>query len=384
MEVAQVYELVNSAMNEAIGAESTILAEDLSNVVEVGRTLENAGGIDAYARTLPNVIGKMYFNNRRYTGEAPSVMRESWEFGSILARVTAEMPEAEENESWALEDGAIYSNEQFYKPVVSAKFFNRKITFEVPMSYTTMQIKQSFHSAEEMNAFLSMLYTAVENSMTIKTEQLIKRGIANMIALTVHDEYGSALLASKSTIKAVNLLYEYNTTFSQSLTVDDALTDPDFIKYACFVMKNYIDRIHVATQLFNIDEKVRFTSSDRLHWILHSEFKNGADVYLQSETFHNEFTKLPEAEPVTFWQNVGDFSFSKTSEISVKTTAGDDVSVSGILGVMFDTYAIACCNVDRRTTSAYNAKAEFYNNYYKSDMELINCTDENFVVFFVA
>jgi hypothetical protein len=35
-------------------------------------------------------------------------------------------------------------------------------------------------------------------------------------------------------------------------------------------------------------------------------------------------------------------------------------------------------------TTHYNAKAEFYNNYYKTDANYWNALDEDFVVFFIA
>ena len=136
MKVNQVYAILNTITSEMLG-DSIIVAEDLSNVVDVGRAFENLeNGYDNYVRRLHDHIGKMIFVDRVYRGRAPSVIMDGWEFGSILEKVRANLPEASENESWKLENGASYDPNIFYQPAVSVKFFNKRITFEVPVSIT--------------------------------------------------------------------------------------------------------------------------------------------------------------------------------------------------------------------------------------------------------
>lgn len=384
MEVKQIYEIVNTITSETLGAE-TIVNEDLSNIVDIGTEVFNQSAVDNYVRSLVDHIGKVVFVNRPYQGSAPSVLMDGWEYGRVLEKIKAEMPVAEANESWELEDGVSYDPNMFYKPSVSAKFFNKAVTFEVPMSFTEMQIKESFSNAVQLNGFMSMLYTAIDKSMTVKLDGLIMRTINNMIGETVHDDFGSSSLSGGSGIKAVNLLKSYNTDFSKSLTAADALTDPDFIRYAAFKMGVYENRLMKISKLFNIGGKDRFTTNDVLHVVLLSDFAKAADVYLQSDTFHNEFTKLPKAETVPYWQGSGtSYAFSDVSKINIKTTSGDTVEVPGILGVMFDRDSLGVTNMNKRVTSNYNPKAEFWNNWYKYDSGYFNDFDENFVVFFMA
>lgn len=384
MEVKQIYDIVNTITSETLGAE-TIVNEDLSNIVDIGTEVFNQSAVDNYVRSLVDHIGKVVFVNRPYQGSAPSVLMDGWEYGRVLEKIKAEMPVAEANESWELEDGVSYDPNMFYKPSVSAKFFNKAVTFEVPMSFTEMQIKESFSNAVQLNGFMSMLYTAIDKSMTVKLDGLIMRTINNMIGETVHDDFGSSSLSGGSGIKAVNLLKSYNTDFSKSITAADALTDPDFIRYAAFKMGVYENRLMKISKLFNIGGKDRFTTNDVLHVVLLSDFAKAADVYLQSDTFHNEFTKLPKAETVPYWQGSGtSYAFSDVSKINVKTTSGDTVEVPGILGVMFDRDSLGVTNMNKRVTSNYNPKAEFWNNWYKYDSGYFNDFDENFVVFFMA
>lgn len=384
MTVEQVYQLVNLATQETLG-ESAVVAENLSNVVDIGTQIFNANAVDNYVRSLVNHIGKVIFVNRVYSGSAPSVLMDGWEYGSVLEKITAELPEATENESWELEDQTSYDPNIFYQPKVSAKFFNKKVTFEIPMSFTERQVKQSFSNAEQLNAFMSMLYNAVDKSLTVKMDGLIMRTINNMIAETLFAEYGATAYSSDSGVKAVNLLYLYNDRFTQSLSADEALTDPEFLRFAAYTMGVYVTRLKKISSLFNIGGKDRFTAPDMLHVVMLTDFKQAASVYLQSDTFHDEFTKLPEAEEVPYWQGSGlDYDFDSVTAINVTTASGHNVSATGILGIMFDRDALGVTNLDRRVTTNYNPKAEFYSNWYKFDSGYFNDTNENFVVFFVA
>lgn len=384
MQVTQIYDLMNGVTNEILGR-SDLLQEDLSNVVDVGVEIFNASAVDNYVKSLVNHIGRVIFVNRAYNGSVPSVLMDGWEYGSVLEKVTAELPEATENESWELQDGASYDTNIFYKPSVSAKFFNKKVTFEIPMSFTERQVKESFSSAGQLNGFLSMLYNAVEKSLTVKIDSLVMRTINNFTAETIQADYSGGSLSGGSGIRAINLLYLYNDKFSKNITAEEAITDPDFIRFASYTLGVYINRISKISTLFNIGGKDRFTPSDMLHVVMLSDFRKAANVYLQSDVFHNTLVDLPKSEEVPYWQGSGlSYDFDDISAIDVVTANGDTVQASGILCVMFDRDALGVTNYDRRVTTHYNAKAEFFNNWYKFDCGYFNDTNENFLVFFVA
>lgn len=384
MEVKQIYELMNGVTTEILG-KSDLVKEDLSNVVDVGNEIFGATEIDGYVKSLVNHIGKVIFVNRPYTGNIPSLLMDSWEFGSVLEKISADIPNATENESWELENGREYKQDIFYKPSVSAKFFNKMVTFEVPMSFTEKQVKQSFSSASQLNGFISMIYNAVDKSMTVKIDSLVMRTINNMIAETISAEVGESTLAEHTGTKAVNLLKLYNDKFGTSITANDCLTNAEFIRFASYTMALYVDRLSKISTLFNVGGKERFTSAEYLHIVMLSEFKSGATAYLSSDTYHENYVALPNSESVPYWQSSGtDYSFENTSKINVKTATGKDIIATGILAVMFDRDSMGVCNSDRRVTTNYNAKAEFFNNYYKFDASYFNDLNENFVVFYVA
>lgn len=392
MQVAQIYQLMNTVTKEVIG-DQAVIQEDLSNVVDIGKAVFDATSVDSYVKSLVNHIGKVIFVNRAYRGGAPSVLMDGWEFGSVLEKIHAVMPDATENESWQLTDRQSYDQDVFYKPTVVAKFYNEKVTFQIPLSFTEMQVKQSFSSAEQLNGFISMLYNEVEKALTVKIDSLIMRTINTAIGETIADDYTPATTGTYLTtditghtgVKAVNLLYEYNQQFSQNLTVAKALTDPDFIRFAVLKMGLYKDRLSKISELFNVGGLPRFTPEDTLHTIMLSEFEKAASVYLYSDTYHDALVRLPNTEVVTFWQGSGtDYAFANTSKIDIKTPNDNYVTVSGVLGVMFDRDALGVCNLDRRVTTHYNARAEFYTNWYKFDSSYFLDLNENIVVFLIA
>jgi hypothetical protein len=391
MEVKQISELINSVSNEVLG-KSDIVKDDLTGVVDLGKEVFNQGVVDNYVKSLVNHIGKVVFVNRPYSGKIPSVLMDAWEFGSVLEKISADVPAATENDTWNLKDGTAYNQDIFHKPVVSAKFFNSKVTFEVPVSITERQVKESFSSAAQLNGFLSMIYSAVEKSMTIKTDALIMRTINNMIGETLSADATKFTTASKaldytsaSTVRCVNLLYLYNKANGTQLTAGKCLTDGNFIRFASYQMGLYADRLQSISTLFNVGGKERFTPKDALHTVLLSDFAKGAQAYLYADTYNKEQVLLPNAETVASWQGSGvDYGFAHTSAIHINTSGNHEISIGGVLGVMFDRDALGVCNLDKRVTTTYNAKAEFFNNYYKFDAGYFNDTNENFVVFFVA
>ena len=379
MKVTQLKEIVNSATSEVLG-KTDVVNDDLSNLVDVGNEIFDTDNVDNYVKKLIDRIGQVIFVNRLYAGGVPSVLMDSWEYGSVVEKISADMPEADENDSWNLQNGQTYSQDTFYQPKVSAKFFNSKVTFDVKLSFTTEQVKESFSNVNELNGFISMLETGVKNSMTVKLDGLIMRTINNMTG---------QILNSANGLQKVNLLTEYNAVSGQTLTANKALMNKDFLKFASLTIKKYQARITKMSTLFNAGGKARFTTTDNLHTVLLSDFADSAEVYLMSDTYHNDTVSLPNHETVPYWQGSGkSYAFNDISKIDVKIDAGNktpkQVTQTGILGVMFDTNALGVSNLNQRTTTSYNARAEFYTNYYKMDAGYFNDLNENFVVFYIA
>lgn len=378
MKVTQVKDLVNSAIQQTTG-QSILLKEDLSNVVDVGSEIFGTESVDNFVKKLVDRVGYTVFNSRVYQGSIPSVLMNSWEFGSVMEKVETEIPKATENDSWNLKDGQEYNQDTFYQPKVSAKFYNSRVTFDIPLSFTEQQVKSAFNSATELNSFISMLTTSVQNAMTVNLDNLISRTVNNMTAYTINHA---------NTNQAVNLLTMYNAQTGSTLTAQKALTTPDFIKFANQQIMLTQGRFSKLSTLFNIGGKKKFTPMSEQHLILLDDFATSSKVYLESETYNENLVQLANFETVPYWQGSGtSYSFDDTSAIDVSITISGtptEIKQKGIIGLLFDTNALGVSCMNQRVTSAYNARAEFYTNFTKFDAGFFNDLNENFVVFYIA
>ena len=378
MKVTQIKDLVNNSLKEVNGS-STLLKEDLSNVVDIGKELLNNDDVDNFVKKLVDRVGKTVFNDRLYQGSAPSVLMDAWEYGSVVEKIDADLPKVEENDSWKLEDGKSYDQDIFYQPKVSAKFFNSKTTFDIPMSFTKTQVESAFSSPTELNSFISMLMVKTQNAMTVNLDGLIMKTINNFTANVINAKKG---------MQVVNLLDLYNKTAQTKATVDNALTSPDFIKFANLMINTYRDRLTKMSTLFNQAGLNKFTPVDNQHLVILSDLASASKVYLESDTYNQDNVKITNYDTVPYWQGSGTtYNFKDTSKIDVAIKDGTqtkEVIQTGILGVLFDTSALGVSCQNPRTSTAVNARAEFYTNFNKYDAMYYNDLNENFVVFMIA
>lgn len=375
MKVTQIATILNDVQQEIIG-EAAVTTENLENVVDMGKQILEATDVDNYVRKLIDKVGRMIFVDRVYNSTAPDILTDSWEYGSAMQKVRCEMPDAVENDSWKLTNGQSYDPFVFTAPDVQSKFYDSKVTYEVQMSFTEMQVKSAFNSPAEMNSFFAMIENRIRFKLTLSNDILKTRTVNNLIAEKIHNKNN-----------VVNLLTMYNAEFTQTLTAAHALMDKDFLRYAIGKIKEYIKYIQRPSMLFNDGGYTTFTPESDMKMVLLSRFVNTAEVYLQSDTFHNDLVKLNGYSEVPYWQGSGTnetFDFAEISKIDVTTASGNKVSQTGIIGTIFDRDACMVCNANPRVTSIYNPKGEYWNYFYKYDASYFNDTMENCVVFIVA
>lgn len=389
MKITQAVELVNDSIRETIGEES-IITENYDNIVDVGSTLSELSGHekDAWVKSLVNRITKVIFDDRPYSGTAPSVKMDSIEYGSIVQKIRTEIPAVSVNEDWTLEDGQTYPGNKFYGTKAHEKFFNEMATFEIDKSITDLQIRQSFTNANQVGSFVNMIYNSINMTETIALDGLIRSTISNFIAETLYDLDSTGNYAGKSGVRAINALKLYNDAFPDAnLQVnDDWLHNADFLRFAAMIWDMQVKKLESPVTYFNLGGTLKHTPRDRMHVITLDQFAKATDVYLEADTYHKELVSMPMSETISYWQAPGkEFSFEDCSSIDVITSKTlHEVKATNILGVMFDHEALGVWDEDRRVRTEYVPKAEFTNYFYKYDYRYFNDFDENFVVLFVA
>lgn len=376
MLITQTKEILKTIATEMLGADNTIVTENLENLQDIGNELITQANVDTYVKKLVDKIGKVVFKNRLLNSTAPSLLVDSWEYGAILQKVRMKLIPAEENSAVNLVDGQTYDQNVFHQPTVSATFYSKEITFEVPISYTTEQLKSSFNSESELNGFYNLLETTVQNSLTVKTDALIMR--------TINYRIGKTFKAGRDSQK-INLLAGYNAVSGKTLTTANCFQDEGFLKYAIAEIKNYQDRFKLPSSVFNDKKEEAFTPVQNQKLVLLSDFKNTVDTHLIPVVQNSENLTL-SCETVPYWQGSGaTFSFADISKIDVTLdTAKETAQVNGIVGILFDDEALKVGNLSQYVTTNYNAKGDFYTNYYKEQSGFFVDLAENFVIFYVA
>lgn len=394
MQAKQISDVLNYAIEREVAGEVDPIKEDLSNIVDVGKTatetLTANGNTNDFVKTLIDRIGRVKYIDRTYATQAPNILKDSYEYGSILMKVRAEVPDFQENSSWKLGlfDGEGIADQKSLDPfVISApnavsKVYNSKITYEAPITISDLMLKQAFTSASEMGRFIAMIENRIQLKMTLSTDALIMRTINNLIGLKIN--------GGKN---VVNLLAEYNAGVAEAnaLTPAQALRSTDFLRFATKTIALYKDYLKTASVKYNdSDNYITFTPSDRLKFVALSEFAKDMETYLYADTYHNEFVKMDGYSTVPFWQSQGssddDFLIRSSIDILANDGSANGVPVvqSGIVAVMFDEEAAAVVNENYRITSQYNPRGEYTNYFYKWDAGYMNDTYENCVVFVIA
>lgn len=394
MKIKQLANVLNSTLStvgiiDQVTGAAVVAKEDLSDIVDIGKDVHNFTGqsstnFDSFMRELIDQVGKIMFVDRVYTSQAPNILKDGFEYGSILQKVRCEVPNARDNATWDLfnypvENGAAYPDPfELSKPHAQAKFYNSKATYEIPITLTDVQLREAFQSAAQFGSFISMIENRIRMKMTLCNDGLIMATIAN-------------LMGQKFRLGAnVNLLEAYKAiNGSATVTAATALTDKEFLRFASKTIAQYKKYLATASTLYNGDGSssyLTFTPADRLKFIANTEFSKSLDAYLYSDTYHNEFVNLPGYEEVAFWQGTGT---SNDDRLKIDVTVDDgstgtEIVRDGILAVMFDDEAAAVCNQNFRVTSAYNGRGEYTNYFYKWDAMYMNDLLENCVVFNIS
>lgn len=378
MKTEQIHEFLSEVYTEVTGQES-IVKEDLTNIVDVGNAVLSSDYREKYVNALLNRIGRMIFVDRPYDGIAPRILREAWEWGSIMSKSRTKDFTPTENPTWDLKAGESVDQYIYSPPTVQTTLYNEMITWEIDCSFVQRQLKQSFKSASEMDRFLSMIRSQINNNQNQHIDNLTMRTINAMIGRRINKN-----------IAVIDVLAKYNAAFGTTLTATQAVTSKDFGRYLAYIILLYKDRIKAKTSAFSENEEgyTTFTPAEYCHLILLSDIAKSLDVYLQSETFHNSFTEIGTYDTVPFWQGSGkSFDIADTSHINIQLpgiTPAATVNRNYIIGCMCDRDAMGIINEERRVEVAYNARGEYWNNFFKVDTRLFNDPAENCIVFTIG
>lgn len=390
MQVTQIAKELNEWIAERCGdarfdadtAAQFIVREDLANIVDIGTAVYKYEWQDNFVKSMIDRIGRMVFVNRRTRGFAPDLQRNAWEYGSVMSKSRTKRFEAKENPSWKLQKGQVVEQFVFEPPTVRNKYYNIKIAWQIDCSFAEIQVREAFTSPGEMGRFFAMIESAIQQALDDQMDSLTMRAIMGFIGEKI--DRGSGV---------IDVLTPFNTIASQSLTLENMTYSEDWCRYAAYQILIAKQRIKARTSIYNANDESGYdtaTPGEYLRFVLHSDIGEALNVYLNAQTYHNDFSDVGSYDVVPMWQTAGtEWQRDATTRINIDLPSNVEREVAnykyidrlGIIGVMFDTDAIVINNENQRVTSAYNANGEYYTNYYKIDTNVLIDLDENGIVF---
>ena len=379
----QVSYFLNPAIKKTLGEEA-LGTENLS-FVDIGtKVYADLSTPPVFLNNLVYTVGYYVFANREYKGIAPDLKRESWEYGYLLSKVSFEMAESQDNPMYELRDGMSIDQNKFTQSKFEAKYFGKYVTFEVPLSVMDDQLKGAFKDETAMQGFIAGLMGYIDKSLTVREDKLILSTLSNMIGETIYADYAGTTTSLKSGRRAVNLFYLYKQANPDTdLTAVTCLTSADFWRFAAYKMGIDSARLSVMSESFNIDGKQRFTPKEDQRLVMLADCKAATDVFLQSDTFHNEFTALPTSTVLPYWQSP-DTEWDKVDKVDVVTADGHSVAQTGVIACLFDRDAVGIINHEEWIATNPVQRAHFMNYWFQRKAGYFADKSENFLVYFVA
>lgn len=387
MKVNQIYSLLNDINAQMFGSDA-LDVHDLSGVISMGKNvMSTTDNTDNFFNKLVDRIGKTIIRTLDLELEFPSLFRNSYEMGCILQKINVAPFTAEQNSEWLTgSDNFTPTLLDIRKASVTVTYFEGSNTWRYATSLPVDQMLQTaFTNESTMSAFITAITSSMSDSMTIALNNMSRTAINNFIAEKIKASNG-----------VVNLLTGYNALLGagHEITVDEAMHNKEFFRYAATVIRTHIDYLREPSVLYNVDSMVRATARDNMHILMLSSFRNALDSYLLSDSYNMEVYNLPYYSSVNYWQGnkgestTNDFATISSIKVTPSSEAGEasptDVEQSGIVCVIADRQAIAV-GLDKRRSSAFYNTIDGYETIASSaTIQYINDMSENGIVFVVA
>lgn len=374
MTTEQIYGLVNSVVDQAIG-DSGIVAVDTSSLVSLGDVvLSSSTNTEAFLNTLAQRIGKTIIRYRMYRNKLADLVVDDFTFGAIVQKIRIQMPEAEADQSYGLTDGSSVDHYEIAKPTVDQKIFVTRTPYQYKLTIQQAHLKEAFTGEDAMGRFISAVFGELRNAIEKGLEELGRTCIATAI-----------VVVDGSSNQTINLVTEYN-ALGHSLTAGpDVMEDKDFMRWAIARINQVYDYIQDMSVLYNDTSIPTFTPEEDIRFKCHSDFVRKAQMVLQADTFNKSLVDLPSYSRINYWQDsqVGDkYGVKQDRPDPLNPGQTATVTVDNVIGIMYDKDALGTYKKDEiAATTPLNAAGLYFNTYYHERQLWFYDPSENLVVF---
>ena len=371
MDTNQIYSIVNEVCKETMG-EGAIQAIDTASLVAMGNAvLSSSSNTEAFIDTLIQRIGRTMISYRPYKSKLGLLAASDMTMGAIMQKIKVKMPEAVEDVTTQLIDGQSIDQYIVSKPKATQKLFVKRTPYTF---YITMQkkwLREAFTSVDSMGAFISAIYGEVENKLELSQENLARLCMANFMATI-----------SGTASRVVNLLTEYNTLESASLTADNCLLSQSFLRYALGRMNNISKKMETMSVLYNDGTETRHSPAEYQRFVSLVDFQTALETQVQWAAFHERYVEKQNGIEVPYWQ-------SAESPLNINLVIeGDDAeqeestTLSNIVAFIHDRDALGTYRKEVEVaTTPLNARGMYTNQFWHMNDLYFNDVSENGIIF---
>lgn len=375
MTVEQVYTILNEVVAQAMGT-NALTVVDTGSFIALGNAVLNSGtNVEPFLQTLVQRIGRTVLVNRAYRTKFRNLIKGEMEFGSILQKVSVDMPEVSEDDSLVLTDGQSVDQYIIKKPKAHQWLFVKDATYSIYVTIQERWLRQAFTNESAMAGFISMIFQRVQNKLEMCIENLCRAAMNNY----------AALVPAKQTI---NLVTMYNAESGASLAAGmGAMFNREFLAWVTGTIRELGRDMANMSTIYNSEGQERHSPIERQNLALLSKFHTQLETIAYVSAFNVDYLKLVENYTVPFWQASGqsplDYETKSTIHVATETLAGEqkDVTLTNVVGMMFDDDALGAFRRWTSTrTTPMNARGLYANTFWHESQMWFNAMDENFLL----
>ena len=351
----------------------TMISEDLSNLIDLGTAVSSltASQLLDYTQSFVAGVAKTYFDERIFGKVVGGIFRDYTDWGGIIQRVKAGLSQVTDDVSQNLVNGVSYDPNVYVGFTPDNVVYTKDASFELDWSVPNNMWKSAFTSVEELNKLISYIRNRAENTMNV---HLYALQLATLRALAVSK--------ASDRIQALSL---YNTTYSTSLTVDQAMHDATFLKWFAELVLNLKRAITDVSAKYNDGTVETFTPEEDVIVTMLAPMATALEVNMQSGVYHKELVEIGEYDTINYWQNSGTSLIPDMSEIGAIDTdldgSGTATTMSNVVCLIHDKYQ--SCGItahEENITAQFCAKGDFTNYFRRIWAQYFICTNQSAIL----
>lgn len=348
MTAKQMATIINGALlPNRLNENATALSEDLSNWVDVGKTMAqitaDGSALQDFQKMLAVGVKSLAVFNDVYDPETFGIRKSVEEFGNALQRVAIKnKPVIQDSHATNLVNGTNYMDGTYYGAEYDAKVYVDSKMFKASYSWSDDTWAKAVSDAQEMNQLLTLWLNSVQS--TINT---VNKGIIDMtLNKRIVDAYTNS--------KVVTLLTAYNSKFGTSETMASIRADETkFRRYAefCGQVTKIIEKgLQEYGHKYNDGSIDQFTPQGRVTSIYLTEFITDIENFGLANIYHPDNVKLEKRFDKLSWQTAGTAILPTYGTVDKIV---DSSNYTDVVGIIMDIDSLGVCNKFNKITSEY-------------------------------